>query len=585
MKFIITVCLIVLLAPFAWLAQPSIAFAQDNPAQVTTKLPPAAPLLSPAICGKGVFQLLVGEQSVGREEFEIKCQPDGGYAATGHTVLSGGPVSDLNTTLDVDKSGEPSSSTAKGTVRGQPFDQSLVIKGATATITTNGNAKDLPFAKGMSFLGNNIFYMFQFLLARYDGARGGAQQVPLFPTQAIKLERVARDAVQASGATAATTMLDRYSAVVGMAELTIWADDKGRIAVIAVPMQNFAAVREEYAGLVPSLKAIISAKLKVAEIDYNAPPGAPFTAEEVTVKAKGFTLAGTLLLPKTGKRPFPAVITITGSGQQTRDEALPLPGLENYKPFRQIAEMLAARGIAVLRVDDRGVGKSQGRDTLATATTADFADDVRAQVDYLRSRVEIDPSRIALVGHSEGGVIAPMVAASDPRIAAIVLMAGTAKRGDAVLEYQLNEGVEHDATLTEEQKARKRVENREMLRKISEGGDTSGVDERLRGAWMKYFLVYDPLPTIRKVRQPILILQGEIDRQVTAEQAITLEQAALAAGNHGVTRSIYRGLNHLFLPATTGAPTEYSSLSTNIIGDNVLDTLGNWLQENLKATK
>ena len=106
-----------------------------------------------------------------------------------------------------------------------------------------------------------------------------------------------------------------------------------------------------------------------AAIDYSAPPNASFTAEEVTVKAKGFTLAGTLLLPKNGARPFPAVITITGSGQQTRDEPIPLPGLEKYKPFRQVAETLASRGIAVLRVDDRGVGGSGGRDALMTATT------------------------------------------------------------------------------------------------------------------------------------------------------------------------------------------------------------------------
>jgi len=481
MKFITTVCLLVLLAPFARLT----AAAQDKPAQAATKLPPAAPLLSPAICGKGVFQLQLGDKEIGREEFEIKCQPDGGYAATGHTVFNVGPGSDLVTTINLDKAGEPLSSTAKGTAGGRPFDQSLTIKNATATITTNGTAKDLPFARGTSFLGNNIFYMFQFVLARYDVTRGGAQQIPVFPGQTIKVDRVARDTAQASGTTTPATMLDCYNVVAGMAELIIWVDDKGRIAVATVPAQNFAAVREEYVALVPSLKASIAAKMKVAEIDYSAPAGAPFTAEEVTVKAKGFTLAGTLLLPKTGKRPFPAVITITGSGQQTRDEALPIPGLENYKPFRQVAEQLAARGIAVLRVDDRGVGKSTGRETLKAATSADFADDVRAQVEYLRSRVEIDPSRIALVGHSEGGVIAPMVAASDPRIAAIVLMAGTAKRGEEVLEYQLNEAVERETTLSGEEKAKKRAENHAMLRKIVEGGDLSGVDESLRSAWIK----------------------------------------------------------------------------------------------------
>src|SRR3954454_10369364 len=126
------------------------------------------------------------------------------------------------------------------------------------------------------------------------------------------------------------------------------------------------------------------------KIDYSAPPDALYTAEEVTVNAKGYTLAGTFLMPKPGAPPSPAVITITGSGQQTRDEPLPLPGLEKYKPMRQIAESLASRGIAVLRVDDRGVGQSGGRETLQDATTSGFADDVRAEVAYLRTRSEID---------------------------------------------------------------------------------------------------------------------------------------------------------------------------------------------------
>ena len=164
-------------------------------------------------------------------------------------------------------------------------------------------------------------------------------------------------------------------------------------------------------------------------IDYSAAAGAPFTAQEVTVPAKGFTLAGTLLVPKNSKPPFAAVITITGSGQQTRDEPLAMPGLEKYRPMRQIAESLASSGIAVLRVDDRGVGGSGGRDQLANSTTSSFADDVRAEVAYLGVRSDIDPKRIALLGHSEGGIIAPMVALSDPQIAGIVLMAGSGKRG------------------------------------------------------------------------------------------------------------------------------------------------------------
>jgi dienelactone hydrolase len=318
-------------------------------------------------------------------------------------------------------------------------------------------------------------------------------------------------------------------------------------------------------------------------VDYSAPAGAPFTAEEVTVKAKEWTLAGTLLVPKTGARPFPAVITITGSGQQTRDEPLPLPGLEKYGLMRQVAETLASRGIAVLRVDDRGVGKSTGAGTLMTATISDFADDVRAQVAYLRSRSEIDPKRIALVGHSEGGIIAPMVAAGDTQIAAIVLMAGSGKRGDQISIEQLNDILERDTTIKPEEKDRQRAAQQEMIRAVVTGGDLSKYPEQVRLPWVKEFWTYDPLTTIRKVRQPILILQGALDRQITAEQAKMLEQAARDSGNKDVTTHLFQNLNHLFLPAKTGAFSEYSKLETSVVGEDVLKTLGDWLEMRLKA--
>jgi pimeloyl-ACP methyl ester carboxylesterase len=546
----------------------------------------ATPALSPEICGKGVFSFWLGDQTIGREDFEIKCEPSGDYTANGHTSLKvpGGEI-DLNTTLEIDKFGEAKSSTAKGTVAGKPFDQSILVKGATATITSAGGTKELPFAKGTSLLGGNVFYMFQFLLAHYDAKRGGVQEIPIFPNVSAKVERVGRDEVHASGIAAAPapTTFDRYSITVAVSNVIAWVDAKGRVATLTVPLQNFAAVREEYASFVPSFKAIISAKMKETDVNYAAPSGAPFVAEEVTIEAKGFTLAGTLLTPKTGKAPYPVAVTITGSGQQPRDEYLPLPGLERYRPFRQIAEALASRGIAVLRVDDRGVGQSKGLETLKVSTSANFADDVRAQVDFLRERRDIDPNRVVLIGHSEGGMIAPMVAATDPRIAAIVLMAGTAKRGDAIVGYQLDQGIDGDSSLTEDAKAKARADQQEAMRKAIAGD--SSAPELLRSPWMRYFLTYDPLPTIRKVRQPVLILQGEFDRQVTADQAEMLAKAARESGNREVTVRIFPKLNHLFLPAKTGAVSEYSSLDTNTIPDDVMKLLTDWLTEKLKVQK
>lgn len=338
------------------------------------------------------------------------------------------------------------------------------------------------------------------------------------------------------------------------------------------------AMRKVFAiPLLLILSTIVFSQTENTKVDYSAPPNAQFTAEEVTVTAKGYTLAGTLLLPKNEKRPLAAVITITGSGQQTRDEPIPIPGLEKYKLMRQVAEALASRGIAVLRVDDRGVGGSGGRDTLATVTTSAFADDVRAEVAYLRSRSEIDPKRIALVGHSEGGIIAPMVAANDAQIAAIVLMAGSGKRGDQISMDQLTDILDRTPGVTPELRKQKLAEEQEIITAVQTGGDLSKYPAQVRLPWTKEFWTYDPLATIRKVRQPILILQGAIDRQITVEQADMLEKAAREAGNKDVTKQIFPNLNHLFLTAKTGGIDEYSKLETSVVGDDVLKILGDWL--------
>ena len=169
--------------------------------------------------------------------------------------------------------------------------------------------------------------------------------------------------------------------------------------------------------------------------DYSAPADAPYTAEEVVVKTPaGHTLAGTLTLPKSASRtkPVSAIVTVTGSGPQDRDENIGLPG---FRPFRQIADSLARRGIAVLRMDDRGTGASGG--TFKGSTSADFAEDVRAGLAYLRTRPEIRADRLGVLGHSEGAIIAPMVAEKEPTLRAIVLLAGIAQPGRTALHFQL----------------------------------------------------------------------------------------------------------------------------------------------------
>jgi dienelactone hydrolase len=592
MKSTVSILLVILVfIPGLLFSQQSAAPGKPSPQKETPAkpeipaLPPAPPLLSSALCGKGVYLFTMNGQPVGRESFDVNCLPEGGFSVSGHTDLRvPGATVDLESTLELDKSAIPSKFTAKGTIAGIPTDQVLILKDGTGKVSFSGSQREVPYTPGSSFIAPNIFYLLPFVAARYDTHLGGPQELSIFPSLKMRMERLARDEVQATGVVAQTQpeSFDRYNLQFGVISTLFWTDSKGRVAVMSVPMQNFVAVREEYLGFVEPLRTAMAAAAKAVEPDYSAPPGAPFSAEEVTVKSKDITLAGTLLLPRKGRSPFPAVITITGSGQQTRDEPIPIPGLEKYRPFRQIAESLASQGIAVLRVDDRGIGKSSGRETLLKVTTFDFADDTRAEVAYLRNRPDIDPKRIALVGHSEGGIIAPIVASSDPAIAAVVLMAGSAKRGDAVIIDQSADLLDRDPTLTKEEKAKRLSEQQAMLRTIAEGGDISKLPDTVKNAWYKNFLTYDPLPTIRKVRQPVLILQGALDRQVTADQAAALEKAALEAGNKDVSIHVFPNLNHLFLPAKTGSFNEYSSLSTTSIDDDVLKVLSTWLREKLK---
>ena len=259
--------------------------------------------------------------------------------------------------------------------------------------------------------------------------------------------------------------------------------------------------------------------------DYSAPADAPYTAEEVLVKTPGgFSLAGTLTLPKGASRskPVGAIVTITGSGPEDRDENIGLPG---FRPFRQIADSLARRGIAVLRMDDRGTGASGG--TFKGSTSADFAEDVRAGLAYLRTRPEIRADRLGVLGHSEGSIIAPMVAEKEPTLRAIVLLAGIAQPGRSALEFQIKNGYEHDTKLTPEKRA-------ELIAAIPARIDAMMAAD----PWMKFFLTYDPAPTMRRVKTPVLILTGSRDQQAVPEQVALMEAAFKEGGNKDVTARV-----------------------------------------------
>ena len=323
----------------------------------------------------------------------------------------------------------------------------------------------------------------------------------------------------------------------------------------------------------------------------------PYRQEEVTYPSKepGIKLAGTLTFPASGG-PFPAALLITGSGAQNRNEEI-----MGHKPFLVLADSLTRRGIAVLRVDDRGVGGSSAGPP--TATSLSFAQDVLAGESYLKSRPEINPNRIGLIGHSEGGIIAPMVAAQSPDVAFIVLMAGTGVKGEEVLTEQgklvMRANGASEELIQENSKVQKMLFDVIKSTSDSEAAEKqtreslATVNPIIRDAalaqlkmalspWMRYFVTYDPQPALEKVKCPVLAINGEKDLQVPPGQNLpAIEKALRAGGNKDFKTIELPGLNHLFQTCKTGSIAEYSQIDETI-SPVALDLISSWIQDHTR---
>jgi pimeloyl-ACP methyl ester carboxylesterase len=333
----------------------------------------------------------------------------------------------------------------------------------------------------------------------------------------------------------------------------------------------------------------------------------PYYSEEVTFQNgnANITLAGTLTLPQR-EGNFPAVILISGSGPQNRDEEL-----LGHKPFLVISDYLTRNGIAVLRYDDRGVAQSKG--DFKTATTVDFASDVESAIAFLKTRKEINKSKIGLIGHSEGGIIAPMVAAKLKVVNFIVLLAGTGIRGDKLLLLQ-QEAIAKASGTSDEAIQRNREINTKAFEMVFKSASTEALKRDLEkylketsvnnpsvnkggmtddqfialqiaqvtSPWMQYFIKYDPAPTLEKVKCPVLAVNGEKDLQVPPKVNLpAIEKALKAGGNKQVTIKEFPGLNHLFQECKTGAPAEYAEIDQTF-SPLVLEVIGKWIIEKTK---
>lgn len=335
----------------------------------------------------------------------------------------------------------------------------------------------------------------------------------------------------------------------------------------------------------------------------------PYYTEDVTFenKSAGITLAGTLTLPKK-KGKFPVVVLISGSGPQDRNETI-----LGHQPFAVIADYLTRNGVGVLRYDDRGVGKSTGNFSMATST--DFSTDAEAAFTYLQQRKGVDPKRIGLAGHSEGGLIAPMMAARNNDVAFIILLAGPGLPGSEILTLQqaligradgaseadieqnaaINKGLfaiiakkQDGATTTQELKAYLKTQVEALPDSLKTGTTEEMIDEVMRGIdnpWMKEFISYDPRPALRKVTCPVLALNGSKDLQVPAKENILAIEQALNEGwvergkkEKHIELCILEGLNHLFQECTTGSPNEYGSIEQTF-SPEALTKMLDWMRD------
>jgi pimeloyl-ACP methyl ester carboxylesterase len=355
-----------------------------------------------------------------------------------------------------------------------------------------------------------------------------------------------------------------------------------------------ASIEGTWTQLGSSRPLILKRAKDTAELEPRRPQNPvkpyPYREEDVAYdnKAAHIRLSATLTVPA-GQGPFPAVLLLTGSGPQDRDESL-----MGHRPFLVLADHLSRHGIVVLRADDRGVGKSGGK--FDTATTADFATDAEAGVAYLQTRPEVDSKKIGLVGHSEGGIIAPMVAARNPSVAFIVLMAGSGVPGDEVLVAQ-NALIAQAGGMNREQAEQNANQLRETVALVKQEQDNAVLETKLRerlagrippaqidsqvktlsSAWFRYFLTYDPATALKQVKCPVLAINGEKDLQVPPKQNLPAIRSALeAASNKNVEIDELPGLNHLFQTAKTGAPSEYAQIEETM-SPVALDRIARWI--------
>lgn len=551
----------------ALVAAAASAVGAQQSAQQSAQPPAEAP---------ATFAVLLRSTQLGTEQVTVTHGSDGWTIASSGRMAA--PLDLVIRSLQIryDPDWKPLELTLDATARGQALGLRITASGTTATTHANAGGQTVDRVDTITpdtvLLPNPFFAGYEAVTPRLKTAAAGST-IPLYQggpaPLALRVGESQTERVQTVSRLIEARRTHATLIATGTPEIPIeiWSDETGRLLRVSIPLQGFEYVRDDV-GAVSTRRVVISR------------PG----DEQVQAPANGFNLAGTISRPASisttsaAAARNPAVILVGGSGPLDRDETV-----AGIPVFGQLAGALADAGFTVLRYDKRGVGQSGGRNEAANLT--DYADDLRAAVRFMSGRKDVDPKRIAVVGHSEGGAAALVDAANDRRVAAVVLMGAPGHPGADLILAQQKRALDRSSLSDADKQGRVDLQKRIHAAVISGKGWETLPPELRRQVDNPEFLsilTFDPANVIPKVRQPILIVQGELDTQVEPSNADRLESLARSRKRQAPVEVVkIPGVNHLFVPATTGEVAEYATLPDKQIAPALASAIASWLQKSL----
>ncbi|CAN5458866.1 hypothetical protein BH23ACI1_BH23ACI1_10300 [soil metagenome] len=516
--------------------------------------------------GQAEFSVFIGGQPAGREQ--VRVARSGGAWVITSSGTAGRAEATANTRFEVRYTGDLHPIESRLEMSQGPRTRTITTSygGTTATteVTQDGttNSKTDQISARTIVLPNNFYAAYEVLAARLATLEAGAElPVYIAPQTEIRMTvtGVTPEQVQGSAGTIATRRYDvSFANPTGPLTAQVTIDDRGRFVRLEIPAATLSVIRTD-----------------LASVATRTAPARNPNDSDVSIPAAGFTLAGSVTTPPAMRRMRrPAVILVPGSGPIDRDAiaaGIPI--------FTQLASALAERGFIVLRYDKRGVGQSGGR--TERVTLDDYAEDVVAALRYLRDRRDVDRSRIAVVGYSEGGSVGMLAGARERRISSLVLIAAMGTTGaELILEQQrhLLETME-----VPEDERRQKIDLQQRIQQAVVSEEWEGIDEELReqadSTWFRSLLLFDPAEVMPRIRQPILVIQPELDRQVAVHHGQRLAELARERRRNVATDfAVIPGINHLLVPATTGEVSEYGSLPERTVSAEVARRIAEFLK-------